>query len=236
VNSKKRFYKITLQFVGNESDRAALSARLHRSKEVEFLTYPSPTPAEEWVYSHASSPDFVVNTVVMIIATAGSIATIAHLIYDFLKDRAQKKEIDRRIEGMAWIGKIPQGAHQVVFGKVENKLLVKSDSRTVEITGDFSKDDIIEILKTTRLTNFDEASDWLRKKQNSLRMREIKQELKSTEEAISKYRELLEVYEKDDKLEPRQKEDYRKYKARMNSFKNKAQRLKKRLENLRKHR
>lgn len=234
MNSNKRFYKITLQFVGSELDRAAFSARLSRLKEVESLIYPNPTPAEEWVYSHASSPDFVINTVVMIIATVGSIATIAHLIYDFLKDRAQKKEIDRRIMGMAWVGKIPPGAHQVVFGKVENKLLVKSDSRTVEITGDFSKDDIIEILKTTKLTNFDKASDWLRKKKNRLRMREIKQELKSTEEAIAKYRELLEVYEKDNKPKSWQKEDYHKYKTRMNRLKYKAGRLKKRLWNLEK--
>ena len=194
MNSKRRLYRITLQFVGGESDRATFSTRLDRLKGVESLIYPDPTPTEKWVYSHASSVDFVVNSMAMIIATAGSIATIAHLIYEFLKDRAKKKEINRQIMGIAWVGEIPAGAYQVVFGKVANKVLVKSDSRKVEITGDFSKDDIIEILKTTaKVTNFEKASDWLRKQKNELDRGEVERELKVTEEAIKKYLELLEV-------------------------------------------
>lgn len=235
MKQERRFYELTLQFVGGESDRSTFSRRLNGLKGVEALVYPDPTPTEKWVYSHASSADFVVNSVVMIIATAGSIATITHLIYDFLKDRTRKKELDRRIMAMAYVGKVPPDADQVAFGKVPNKVLVRSDSKEVEITGDFSKGDIIEILKTTaRVANHEEASSWLLKQKNELEKHKIEQELRATKEAIAKYRELLEAYEKDDKLESWQKKDYRKYKARMNSLKHKAERLKKRLEHLEK--
>jgi hypothetical protein len=235
MNLNKKVYKITLQFIGGESDREIFFTRLNEMEKVEALVYKKPTPAEEWVYSHASSADVVVTSIIMIITLAGSIAEIASLIYEFLKDRAKKKEIDRQIMAVCFSGKIPKGVGEVLHGKVPNKVLVKSNSKEVEISGDFSKDEIIEILSTIgERTTLEEASKWFQRQNTELAIQKIEQELEPIEKALPEYRKLLELYEKDEKLESWQKTDYRRHKERMEALEKKAEQLRKRLKQLNK--
>lgn len=121
-------------------------------------------------------------------------------------------------------------------GRIE-KILVKSDSRQVEITGAFSKDEIIEIVRASAtVTDSNQASKWLRQKQNNFDAQNISQRLMILADALPKYRRLLKLYERDDALEPWQKADYARYRSRTRSleieFNNLSRRLRKLKEEL----
>jgi cell division protein YceG involved in septum cleavage len=206
--------QITLQFKGRNSDRRDFSEGLNSLEGVESLVYPYPTPLPETKYSDfhfaAYAPDQIVNTIVMIIATAGGIAEIASFIRSVLKDKSAEKG-NRKIES----------------------ILVKSDSKRVEISGNLSKDEIIKILRASAtVTDSDQASKWLKEQQNQLDSQDIKQRLKVLDDALSKYRRLLALYERDDALKSWQKADYARYKARTESLGAKLRGLKRRLRKL----
>jgi len=210
---KKMSYQITLQFTGGESDREAFSNGLTDLEGVKSLVYPDPTPIEEDLYSFASSIDYVVNSVVTIIATAGSIATIATLIRSLLKDRREKKTEDGKLK----------------------KILVKTNSKYVEIKGELSEKAIVQILKeTSTIANSEEALRWLRDQQNELDRREIQGRLRTIEETLPEYRKLLKLYEEDKDLEPWQEEDYARHKTNMKSLQDEVENLKKKLRDLEK--
>ena len=210
---KKMSYQITLQFTGGESDREALSNDLTDLEGVKALVYPDPTPIEERLYSFAFSTDYVVNSVVTIIATAGSIATIANLIHSLLKDRREKKTKDGKLK----------------------KIFVKTNSKYVEITGDLSEKAIVQILKeASTIANSEEALRWLRNRQNELDRRKIQRRLRIIEKALPEYRKLLELYEKDEHLEPWQEEDYARHNTSMKSLEDEVESLKKTLRELEK--
>ena len=211
---QQKLHKITLQFVGGNSDRAFFFEGLNDLEGSKSLVWPTPTiisdqrPTEVF----CSGLDHVVESIAMIIATVGSITTIANFIYTFLKDRAEKEKVK----------------------SARNKVLICSNSHRVEITGDFSRDDIIKILQATEMVDSGKAYDWFQRQADNLKKSEFENELKSLGDAYPKYQKLLELYEKDRNLEPWQKRDYRKYKKRTESLASRIKQLKREVRQLEK--
>jgi hypothetical protein len=220
MNAGTLKHLITLQFMSGNDDRWFLSEELNSLKGVNALVRPNPTQPrvsselECNISQYASVAPDLVNSIVIIIATAGSIAGIASLVWSILKDKSNHQR----------------------NGRIE-KILVKSESRQVEITGAFSKDEIIEILRASAtVTDSNQASKWLRQKQNNFDAQNISQRLMILADALPKYRRLLKLYERDDALEPWQKADYACYRSRTRSleiqFNNLSRRLRKLQEEL----
>lgn len=212
--TEQKFHRFTLRFLGGNSDRAFFFEGLKDLEGSKSLVWPTPTitsdqrPPRREAFSGF---DLVVESMVMIIATAGSMATIANFIYTLLRDRTEEK-----------------------VRPEHGKVLVCSNSQRIEITGSFSRDDIIKILQATEMVSSRKAQDWFQKQSNNLKKSELENELKSLEDAYPKYQKLLELYEKDKDLEAWQERDYRKYKARMESIASEIEKLKRKIRHLKK--
>jgi len=156
--------------------------------------------------------ELTAESIVTIIATAGSIATIANLIYTFLKDRADKEQSK----------------------PAKNRVWISSNAKKIEISGDFSREDIIKILKATEKVDSRKAYDWFQRQTDNITKSELENELESLENAYPRYLKLLELYEKDDNLEPWQERDYQKYKVRMENLTSRIKQLRRKLKQLEK--
>ncbi len=224
-------YKFEFQFEAGNDDRLLFSDKLSTFEDSDFLIYTDPTEAEKWVYSHARSFDLIVNTVVMVVSTAGGVAAIAQLIFDILEQRKRKNEA-RPIVGIYWGKNPPPNASEVVFKPPENQVLVKQGSKIVRISGDFSKDEILAILQKAAATHRKNADAWIQKRKTHLRIQEIEQELRHAQWAIGEYNKLLEVFENDKPLSSDQKQAYVKYKKQKAYLCQQASRLRKELKRL----
>ena len=209
-------YSIVLRFTGGNSERLFLNERLNNLKETEALVYPAPIKEERNRYYTAYSLDYVVSSIVMIIAAAGSLAAIAQLIYEFRKNRSRNEKI--------------------ASSSRANNVYIKKNSTEIEITGDFSIDDVLEIIqKSKREGSSEEAAAWLRQEKDKLRIKEIESELKSIEYAIPKYARLIELFEEDlEKLKPWQIKRYEESKSKMKELEEEARCLRKELGHLHK--
>ncbi|MCZ2808215.1 MAG: hypothetical protein O2V44_02555 [Candidatus Bathyarchaeota archaeon] len=211
--TEQNLHKFTLRFFGGNSDRVFFFEGLNDLEGSKSLVWPTPNLTDDQQPQLAFSGfDLVAESMVMIIATAGSIATIANFIYTFLKDRAEKEKVET----------------------TQGKVLIHSNSRRIEITGKYSRADIIKILKATEMVDSRKAYDWLQRKSDRLAKSEFENELKSLEDAYPKYQKLLELYEEDKNLKPWQKRDYRKFKARTKSLASEIKKLKRKIRQLEK--
>lgn len=200
-SSEERTYRFILQFKGYEYDREFFDERLNKLKETEALVYRDPTPLEAEIYSRecAQAHDYAVNSIVMIITVARALAEIAQCIHEFLKDKSK------------------------------NSVFVKMDSREVEVTGELSKEEIIEIIREgAKITTYEEAYKWIQYQRNTLEIAraEVIDELKSIENITSKYVGMTEVFEKDsDRLKPWQVKRYKEYKKKLKIFQDAVKKL-----------
>lgn len=210
------FHKITLHFPGDNSDRAFFSQGLDNLEGSKSFVWPTPTfrtkQAMEPAFSF-SGFELTAESIVNIIATSGSIATIANLIYTFLKDRADKEQSK----------------------PARNKVWISSNAKKIEISGDFSREDIVKILEATEKVDSKKAHDWFQKQTDSITKSELEDELESLEDAFPKYLKLLELYENDDSLEPWQERDYQKYKIRMENLTSRIKQLRRKLKQMEEH-
>mgnify|MGYP001141019421 CR=1 FL=1 len=235
--SDRDTYRFVMRFTGGKNDRELLSARLKELEGTDALIYADPTPAENWVYAHASSIDLVVNSVVMVITVAGSLAAIAQCIREFLKERSKRREeLDRGILGMAFPkGERPPSDISEALSPPRSSILIKRNSIEIELTTELSENDILKILETVgKIMSREEALAWLQERNYILRKESIERELEPIEYAVPKYAGIVELFEKDlGQLKPQQLKRYKEYKTRLKRLQNEARRLTEELENLR---
>ena len=226
-----------MRFTGGESDREFFNARLNGVKETEVLVYPDPTPAEKWVYSRACSIDLVVNSVIVIVSVAGSLAAIAQCVHEFLKDRSKKADkADRQIIGLGFdkATRVPSGIYEAL-SPAKSHVLIKADSTEIEVTGEFSKKDILDVLReAAKMTTHGRAFAWLQMKRDMLRKEAIELELRTIGNALPEYARIVGGFERKlDELGPDQLKSYRKYKTRMKRLQERAKLLRKELKTVR---
>lgn len=71
-----------------------LARELGEIKVVKFLVFADSTPLEKELHGIPHALDYVVNPVVMIITTAGSIAAIVDFIYAVVRDNDREKKVE----------------------------------------------------------------------------------------------------------------------------------------------
>lgn len=177
MQNQKKKIKFSMTFTGGNQERKIISSLLNSINETEALVYPEPTQIERDVYATAYSLDFVLNSVVLVITTVGSLAAIAQLFYEVFRDRSSEDKNQKT-------------------SKIK-ELEIKINSNEIEITGDLQVEDILNILKEAKEISQTEANDWLQYEKNNLEINKKEAEIKSTKKAIEVYTRLVELFEED---------------------------------------
>jgi len=217
-----------MELQADEEDQRILLTRLKSIKGNKTNVAPSPNAYDSWFYGHASALEYLVNTVVMTIATAGSIASIAQVLHEFLVSRRRKRK-EETIKGFAYMTppppntSVPDGTIRIVHGKDWVEIGKKTSLKKIKAV----------LSKFSEIGDYQTASKPLRKRLLRIQLSETKKELESVKEVVSSYEQLVATFEKPPQLKHRwQRQKLRTYTGKLRRCKGKVNSLRSRIAKL----
>jgi len=194
-----RFHGLVMELQADEEDQQKLLTRLKSIKGARTNVVPSPNAYDVWFYSHASAVEHLVNTVVTIVATAGSIASIAQVLHDFVVSKRRKTKA-KTIKGF-YSGSappppntsVPDGTIRIVRGKSWVEIGKKTSLKKTEAA----------LSKFAEIGDYQSANRPLRKRLLEIQLRKAKEELASVKQTVSSYEQLVATFEKPPPLKHR---------------------------------
>jgi hypothetical protein len=221
-----------MELQADEEDQQILLTRLKPIKGAKTNVVPSPNAYDIWFYGHASAVEHLVNTVVTIIATAGSIASIAQVLHDFVASRRRKTKAET-IKGF-YFGSppapntsVPDGTIRIVRGKSRVEIGKKTSLEKTEAA----------LSKFAEIGDYQSANRPLRKRLLEIQLNEAKEELASVKRTVSSYEQIVATFEKPPPLKhrwQRQKlgtyvRELRRHRAEVNSIRSRIANLERRI-------
>jgi len=200
-------YLVRLRITAGNYDRFYIKERLGAISQTSFLVDPAPTKLERPTseYAMASIADFVVDTLVTIATVGGGFAGIAALLLELTKT----------------------GRH------VGREVTIKSNSKSIKISGDMSGEEIVELLReSAKVLSRQQAQEAICAERNLAKLLELSASAAQAKEAISAYGKLVRVFEKGPSLKW-QRRKYAFYKSKLAYFRKELSNLNRAEERLR---
>lgn len=222
------YHGIILELQADEEDQHTLLTRLRSIRNIKPNVTPSPNAFDEWFYGHASAVEHLINRVVTIIATAGSIASIAQVLHYFLAKRRRKTK-EETIKGFAYTTSrprdtsIPDGTIRIIHGKDRFEIGRNTPPKQI----------IAALSRFSEIGNYRSANMPLRKRLLEIQLKKTMQQLEYAEETVSSCKESVATFGKPPRLKytwqkdklKRYKGKLRRYQAKTNSLRSKIAKL-----------